>query len=102
MKVMHDFECRECFRIAEHLVEADQEWVYCPRCNGRAVKTFANWRRGGTLPKFPEGDWHGLPEIDGRPPEIRSKRQLREALKRKAKDDFTESYAAYDDGYGGY
>ena len=101
-EVLHDFKCTKCGEVFEQLVDPELVTVYCPNCSAIATKTFERWRKGGSLPKFPEGDWHGLPEIDGRPPEVRSKRQLRELLKKKAKDEFTESYALYDDGYGGY
>lgn len=102
MLALHDFRCTECGEIFEQLVDSELDAVDCQVCRKKAVKTFERWRHGGQLHKFPEGPWHGLPEVDGRPPEIRSKRQLREVLKRKVKDEFTESYAAYDDGYGGY
>lgn len=102
MKALHDFKCERCGEIFERLIEHNRGWCYCS-CGYVATKTFERWGpKGGQLPKFPGGPWHGLPEVDGHPPDVRTKRQLREALKRKAKDDFTESYAAYDDGYGGY
>ena len=101
MKVLHDWKCKSCKLIFEKLVNPKSVWQHCPQCNGYSTKYWGQWRKGVALQVFPEGDWHGLPEVDGHPPEIRTRRQLREALKRKAKDEFTESYSAYDDGYSG-
>jgi predicted nucleic acid-binding Zn-ribbon protein len=101
MKVMHDFECSKCGLVFERFVHSVTSNCECD-CGSIAYKTFENWGSRGQLPTFPEGEWQGLPEVDGHAPDIRTKRQLREALKKKAKDEFTESYSAYDDGYGGY
>lgn len=73
----------------------------CKDCGKKAEKTFERFGFRRHV-EFPEGPWHGLPEEDGHAPEIRSRRQLREYIKRHSKDEFTESYAVYDDGYAGY
>lgn len=101
MAVLHDFKCRACGTIQERTVLAEFEFVDCEFCGALAKKTFENFRFRKQL-EFPTGPWHCLKEVDGHPPEIRSRRQLREHLKRQSTDKFTESYAKYDDGIAGF
>jgi DNA-directed RNA polymerase subunit RPC12/RpoP len=99
--VMHDFRCVNCGKISEAFVVFDLPAILCPDCGSRALKTFEQFGCRKHF-VFPEGPWHGLEELDGHPVEVRSRRQLREHLKRTTKDKYTEHYAVYDDGYAGY
>lgn len=101
MAVLHDFRCKLCNEIFERAVSPDTWCVVCPSCGSSAVKTFEQFKFRKQL-EFPEGPWHSLEEIDGHPPEIRTRRQLREHLKRTTRDRFTERHAKYDDGIAGY
>ena len=99
--IIHDFKCTECGTMRECTVHPETESVECDFCAGVAWKTFENFKFREHL-QFPEGPWHCLKEVDGHPPEIRSRRQLREQLKIQATDDHSKSYAKYDDGIAGY
>ena len=101
MAVLHDFECVWCKLVSEKAVSPDTEAIICPKCFSSAIKTFAQFKFRKQL-EFPEGPWHSLEEVDGHAPEIRTRRQLREHLKRTHRDKFTERQAKYDDGYAGY
>jgi len=74
---------------------ANRNGQKCPRCGGDCQTLISLTRRPI---KFPEGIFHGLPDE----PYITSRRQLREEVKKAAKDEFTECYAVYDDGYAGF
>lgn len=97
MLALHDYKCEKCGEISEMIVDHGMNELDCPECGGRAVKTFENWDDRKPM-KFPEGQFVGLSDE----PHIDSRRKLREACKREGKDEFTECYAKYDDGYAGF
>ena len=101
MRALHNFECKSCADVFEQFLDIEVMEVSCRSCGEKATKTFAGCGFRKQL-DFPAGEWHGLAEVNGHAPDIRTRRQLREALKRQAGDELTESYAVYDDGYMGY
>jgi len=97
MPALHDFKCLECGYIFEQITtDPLLDAVDCEKCGKKAVKTFEYWEHREFM-KFPEGRFHGL----FNEPYITSRRQLREELKKEAKDEYTECYSKYDDGYSG-
>ena len=101
MTVLHDFKCKVCERITEKAVDSSTWCIVCPVCKSSAVKTFEQFKFRKQL-EFPEGPWHCLEEVDGHAPDIRTRRQLREHLKRTTRDRHTQKYSKYDDGIAGY
>ena len=94
---LYEYRCVHCDREFEEIRRvADRHSARCPSCGGDRPKLLICMVRAAI--KFPEGVYHGLPDE----PHISSKRQLREECKKAGTDEFTECYARYDDGYGGY
>lgn len=94
---LYDYECKDCGEIWEEIRKVDQVLgTACPICLSREVKQLITLTRKPI--KFPDGIFHGLPDE----PFITSRRQLREEVKKAGKDEFTECYSKYIDGYGGY
>ena len=85
MPALHDFRCTVCDHIFERVVRPEIDEIDCEACGKRARKTFERFDFRKHL-EFPEGPWHGLPEEDGHPPDIRSRRQLREYLNHAGTD----------------
>lgn len=94
---LYDWECAVCGLTFEATGRASQDYRICIKCGSQAKKLPVRMR---PQIRFPEGQWDiGVNEV-----EIRSKRQLREVMKRHNDnpDHTKHSIATYDDGYGGY
>jgi len=94
-----DFECKKCGNIFEEVSKiSDSDNIRCPKCQGETKKVWLQLNKLA-YKKFPEGFWN---DLGPKPVYISSRRQLREEVKKRGTDEFTECYSKYDDGYGGF
>lgn len=95
---MYDYRCDKCQTIFEAVRPYEKREFCTCECGSIAV---INWSFMPRPTFFPSGRWETL---SWDPVEVRSKRHLRELIKKRndTPDETKHCYAKVDDGIGGY